>query len=66
MLKKPRFVSLFMFVTIKIVLEMFVTKTVIKDIKKIRIVLVLVFIFVVTVSTFEVSVTKTASEKRFN
>ena len=64
--KKLRFVSLFMFVTVKTALEMSVTKTVTKDLKKIRTVPVLAFMFVATVSAFEVSITKTVSEKHFD
>ena len=58
--------SLFIIITMKTALEMSVIKTITKDLRKIRIVLVLTFMFVVTVSAFEVSVTKTISEKRFD
>jgi hypothetical protein len=66
LLKKPRFVSLFMIVAVKTALEMSVTKTATKDLRKIRTVPVLALMLVAAVSAFEVSVTKTASEKRFD
>jgi hypothetical protein len=65
-LKKPRFVSLFIFIAVKTALEMSVTKTATKDLRKIRTIMVLTLMLIAAVSAFKVSVTKTASEKRFD
>ena len=58
--------SLFMIIKIKTALKMSVIKTIIKDLKKIRIMPVLTLILVIAISAFKVSVIKTVSEKRFN
>jgi mannose/fructose/N-acetylgalactosamine-specific phosphotransferase system component IIC len=65
-LKKLRFVSLFMFITIKTALEMSVIKTATKDLRKIRTVSVLTLILVATISAFKVFIIRTALEKRSN
>ena len=66
MFKKFRFMLFFMFVTIKTTLEMFITKTRLKDLRKIRFMTILAFILITTVSTFKVSIIKTTFEKYFN
>jgi hypothetical protein len=65
-LKKPRFMSLFIFITVKTALKMSVIKTATKDLRKIRTIIVLVLILITAVSAFKVSIIKTTLEKRFN
>ena len=66
MLKKPRFILFFMFITVKTALKMSVIKTAPKDLKKIRTMAVLALMLIAAISAFKVSVIKTVSKKRFD
>ena len=61
-----RFMSLFMFITVKTTLKISIIKIITKNLKKIKTVLVFAFMFITIISTFKVSVIKNISEKRFN